>query len=240
MGRVFSTELAALRRSPLVWLTVLLCVGGSILARTIAWISFALERSEIGELIVFGSTDPIHIALPAALLAYLLATTYLFGRDFDDGCADLVLTAPVRREAVVLGRLSVLAVWVLVLALLAWWGDYATRALLGATSLNPGATVGAGAALGSALAAIATLPLVAWAAIRLRGMLPALAVGIGIEVVGVILGSLAPLRAMPWFLPVTFAAGESASWLAVAGAVALFAAGVATAILALRRVDIFE
>lgn len=240
MGRVLAAEFATLRRSPLVWLTILLAVGGSILARVVAWVAHALERSEIGELLIFGGISWSAVAVPLALLAYLIAAAYLFGRDFDDGSIDFVLTSPIRRELIALTRLTVLTVWVLALALISWWADAAMRAILATTSFDPGAEIAAATAIAAALAAIATLPLVAWMAMRLKGSLPALGIGIAIQAAVLFLGDLVFIRALPWFLPVALAAEETTPWLVTAGAGLLFAAGVFMCVRELRQVDLYE
>ncbi len=240
IGRVLTAELATLRRSPLVWLTILLAVGGSMLARVIAWVAHALERSEIGEFLIFGGIGWSDVALPLALLAYLIATAYLFGRDFDDGSIDFVLTSPVRREYVALVRLTVLTVWVLALALMSWWADAAMRAILATTSFDPGAGIAATTGFTATLAAIATLPLVGWTALRFKGSLPALGIGIAIQGVALFLGDLVFIRALPWFLPVALAAEEAVAWPVAAGAGLLCAAGVLMCLRELRQVDLYE
>jgi ABC-2 type transport system permease protein len=241
IGRLIAAEVAGLRRSLLVWLAMLLVVGGSVVARVTAWVNDAIGRTEL-------STFPFvrpdvrwsDMAIPLALLAYLIVTSYVFGRDFEDGNIDLVLTAPVRRDAVVVARTIVIATGVLVLALMGWGADAAMRAVLFTSSFDPGPATSATAAFGSAIAAIATLPLVAWAAVRFRGVLPAIGLGIALEVAGLALGGFALARMLPWFLPMSLAAGGSASWLAVSLSLLLFAGGLAATARALRTVDLYE
>jgi ABC-2 type transport system permease protein len=180
------------------------------------------------------------MAVPLALLAYLIVTSYVFGRDFEDGNIDLVLTAPVRRDAVVVARTIVVATCVLALSLMGWGADVATRVVLASASLDPGSTASATAALGSAIAAIATLPLVAWASVRFRGVLPALGLGIAIEVATLALGGFAIVRLLPWFLPMSLAVGGVASWLEVSLSILLFAGGLAATTRALNTADLYE
>jgi ABC-type transport system involved in multi-copper enzyme maturation permease subunit len=167
-------------------------------------------------------------------------TSYLFGRDFEDGTIDLVLTAPVRREAVVVARTLVTAVGVLVLCLMGWAADMATHALLATSPLDPGTATSSIAAFGSAMAAIATLPLVAWAAVRFRGGLPALGLGLAIQVVALALGGVAAVRLLPWSLPSALASGGGASLLGVGLSALLFAGGLAATVRELRSVDLYE
>jgi hypothetical protein len=241
IGRLIGTEVVALRRSVVAWLAVLLVVGGSVLARMLTWIAHALDRSELsGFLFIRADLSWSGVAVPCALLAYLIVTSYVFGRDFEDGGIDLILTAPVRREAVVVARAVAIATGVLVLSLMGWGADVAMRAALATSSFDPGQAISAAAALGSAIAEFATLPLVAWASIRFRGVLPALGLGILIQVIVLTLGGIALVRVLPWYLPTSLAAGETGSWIGIGLSALLFVAGLAATFQALRSVDLFE
>ena len=241
IGRLITAEVAGLRRSLVVWLAVLLAVGGSVVARMMSWVTHAIGRTELGTLPFLrpdmGWSD---MAVPLALLAYLIVTSYVFGRDFEDGNIDLLLTAPVRRDAVVVARMVVIATGVLVLSLMGWGADVAMRAVLVTSSLDPGSATSATAAFGSAIAAIATLPLVAWASVRFRGVLPALGLGIAIEVAVLALGGFTLMRTLPWFLPMSLAIGGAALWLEVSLSVLLFLGGLAATVRALRTADLYE
>jgi len=111
---------------------------------------------------------------------------------------------------------------------------------LASSPLDPGPAIPAAAAIASALAAIGTLPVVAWAAIRFRGVLPALGLGIGIQITALLLGGFSFVRFLPWLLPSILAAGEGASVLAFGLSVLLFAGGMAATVRELRSVDLFE
>lgn len=241
IGRLVAAEVAGLRRSLVVWLAMLLVVGGSVVARVTAWVTHAIGRTELSA-IPFVRPDVrwSDMAIPLALLAYLIVTSYVFGRDFEDGNIDLVLTAPVRRDAVVVARMVVIAVGVLMLSLMGWGADVAMRAVLVASSFDPGPATSATAAFGSAIAAVATLPLVAWASVRFRGVLPALGLGIAIEFAVLALGGFALVRMLPWLLPMQLAAGSAAPWLAVLLSALLFAGGLAATVRALRTADLYE
>lgn len=240
-GRVIATEVAELRRSLVVWLAVILVVGGSVLARMLTWISHALGRTELGRLpLVNADMGWGDVAVPLAMLAYLVMTAYAFGRDFEDGSVDLILTAPVRREWVVVARAFVIVIGVLTLSLMGWCADAVMCGVLAASSFDPGAATSAAAALGSAVAVAATLPVVAWASIRFRGVIPALGLGIAIQVVVLALGRIAIMRSLPWFLPTTLAAGQSVSWFSVALSALLFAGGTAATLRGFRTVDLCE
>lgn len=241
IGLLIRAEVAGLRRSLVVWLAVLLVVGGSVLARTVTWISHALGRTELGGLpFVHADIGWTDVAVPLALLAYLIVTAYVFGRDFEDGGIDLLLTAPVSRDQVVVARTIVVASAVLALSLMGWAADVAMRAALTASAFDPGQATAASSAAGSAMAAVATLPLVAWACVRFRGVLPALGLGIAIQIGVLALGGFAVVRVLPWFLPMTLAAGHSVSWLGVALSTLLFAAGIAASLQGLRTADLYE
>jgi hypothetical protein len=241
IARLIRVEVAGLRRSPVVWLALLLVVGGSVVARMSAWLAHAIGRTELGALpFVRPDMGWSDAAIPLALLAYLIVTSYLFGRDFEDGNVDLILTAPVRREAVVIARALVMVASVLMLCVLGWMADIGTRAILTASPLSPGTATSVTAALGSAIAAIATLPLVAWAAVRFRGVVPALGLGITIQIAVLALGGYAPARLLPWFLPSTLAAGGSTPLLGVGLSAMLCAGGLVATVRELRSVDLYE
>jgi ABC-type transport system involved in multi-copper enzyme maturation permease subunit len=237
-GRLFTGELALVRRSPLLAVTLLLAVGGTILARLVAWTGALLESSEVGEIVALAAFARDDLALPLSLLAYILAAAYLFGRDFDNETIDYALTAPIPREGIVTAKLLVLAVWVGVLASLAWIADALTRQVLVATSIDPGALSSLPSALLVALAALSALPLVAWAAVRLRGTIAALGLGIGIQLAALLLGGLAGMNMLPWRVPVVLAAGEPVSIVAIAGCVLLAALGAAACVIEMRRMDL--
>jgi hypothetical protein len=240
-ARLIAAELAGLRRSFVPWLAMLLVVGGSAVARMLAWVTHAIGRTELGALpFVPSNMGWSDVAVPLALLSYLIVTSYMFGRDFEDGTIDLMLTAPVRRESIVVARVAVIAAGVLVLSAVGWGTDLATRALLATSPLDPGPATSAAAALGSAVAVIATLPLVAWAAIRFRGVLPALGLGIAIQIAVLALSGYTLVRVLPWFLPMGLAAGGNASLIAMALSGLLFVGGMAATIRAIRSVDLFE
>ena len=241
MGRLIREEAVALSHSLIVWLAVSLVVGGSILARMLAWISNALGRSGLGGLpVIGGRVGWSDVAIPLALLAYLILTAYVFGRDFEDGTIDLVLTSPVRRDAVVVAWTVVVAGAVFALGALGWGADVVTCGLLGSSSFDPGSAIPLAVALGSTIAAIATLPLVAWASIRFRGVLPALGLGFAVQVGVLALGRIAFVRTLPWFLPTTLAAGASASWISIVLSILLFVGGLAATFRGLRTVDLYE
>jgi hypothetical protein len=241
IARLIIAEVAGVRRSLVVWLALLLVVGGSLVARVTAWVTHAIGRTEISA-IPFLRPDMqwSGMAIPLALLAYLIVTAYVFGRDFEDGSIDLILTAPVPRDAVIVARGIVVGVVVFALSLMGWGSDVAMRAVLATSSLDPGPAVSALANFGSAVAAFATLPLVAWASVSFRGVLPALGFGIAIEAVVLALGGFESARLLPWYLPMSLAGGDAASWLAVALSVLLFMGGLAFTVRAFLTVDLCE
>ncbi len=238
IGRLFTGELTLVRRSPLLAVTLLLTVGGTILARIAAWTGAVLERSEVSELVALAGLARVDLALVLSLLAYILAAAYLFGRDFDDATIDYVLTSPIPRESIVAAKLLALAVWIGVLASLAWVADVVASQALAATSIASGS---AGTLLGAllvALAALSTLPVVAWAAVRLRGTIPALGVGIGIQLAALLMGGLAGMNLLPWLVPVALSVGEPVSTIAIVACVLLAALGTGACVIEMRRMDL--
>ena len=50
IARLITAEVAGLRRSFVPWLAMLLVVGGSVVARVLAWVTHAIGRTELGAL----------------------------------------------------------------------------------------------------------------------------------------------------------------------------------------------
>jgi len=71
-------------------------------------------------------------------------------------------------------------------------------------------------------------------------VLPALGLGIAIEVVVLALAGSTFVRLLPWFLPTALASGGTASWPSIALSVLLFAGGMAATFRGLRTVDLYE
>ena len=236
IGRALRFEVAGLTRSPAIPITVLFAVGGAIFGRTVTWLSSLLHASEIEELLWL-DTAGSEIAVPLALLAYVIATAYVFGRDLADGTADVALTSPIRRDSILVAKWIVLLVWVLSLAGLGAASDAIMRALLSLSSVSPGATLPLAGTLAATLAGFAAMPLLGWAALRFRGMIASVGAGIALYVGSFALRGLSWASALPWNAPFGFAVGDW-SMAPLAGLVLVLAAGIVASLWQVRRLDL--
>lgn len=237
IGRVLRFEMVGLRRSPVLLLTVFFAMGGAVLGRAVTWLASLVADSEFQGLLYLDPLAGHDIALPLALLAYVIAAAYVFGRDFADGTADVVLTAPVKRDAIVLAKLLLLLVWTLVLATLSVAADALTRWTFALSSVDPGAAPLLLWSLVAALAAFAGLPLVAWVALRFRGVVSAVGAGIALWAVSVALRGFEIGAVLPWNASYELVAG-SAGVGAIIGPMVLFGAGAFACLWEIRRLDL--
>lgn len=235
--RAVFVELAGLWRSPALAVTTLFAVGGAVLGRAAAWIGAAVAQSEVSEILAFAGISATDVSVPLAVLAYVLAAGYLFGRDFNDQTVEVLLTSPVRRESFVAAKLAVLLAWVTALAVLAVGADAATTAILAAAGGHPGDPVVASVTCSVALAAFATLPVVCWLAIRMQGSLLAVGVGIFLHVFGMSVSGIPGAEVLPWNAPFAAATGQLGG-AAIAVASVVFISAVLACVWEIRRVDL--
>jgi ABC-2 type transport system permease protein len=124
----------------------------------------------------------VQITSAGGLLAFGVALSWMFGREFADGTVSGLFALPVRRSTIAIAKLVVYLAWTLAVAA-ALTG---TVAIIG-LALGYGATDAAGA---GALARVPTLVVLtaliavpaAWAATIGRGLLPGIAASVGIVV----------------------------------------------------------
>jgi hypothetical protein len=104
------------------------------------------------------------------IMAFGLATAYMFARESREGTAAIAFTGPVRREHLVLSKLLVLAVWVFGLGTLSVLLQTGACALLGATGFSVGVvSQSLGEMVGVVVLLFASLPLVGWVAMTGKG-----------------------------------------------------------------------
>jgi hypothetical protein len=236
IARALSFEVAGLRRSWAVPVTALFAVGGAVFGRTVTWLASLLQASEIEPFGLLGvsGTD---IGIPLVMLGFVMAAAYVFGSDLAAGTADVVLTAPVKREAVLAAKLVVMLAWTLGLALVAAAADTVLRLALSVSAWDPGQPVTVAAVLGSALAGYATLPLIGWVALRFRGVVAATGAGIAVFAGAYLLRGYEFGAIVPWNAPYELVAHGADVGIAAESAV-LFVAGVAACAWQMRRLDL--
>ncbi len=179
------------------------------------------------------------VTAAAGVLALGVGLAWLVGREFADGTVGGLFGLPVPREDIAAAKLLLFTAWATVLGL-----------LLPAALLLTGVIAGLGVPDANAVAGLARLALlvvlsagvaspVAVAATLGRGLLPGVAVAVGLLVVaqvGAVLG------AGPWFpltAPALWAtAAGSVPWPALAGPPALLVVACAATALAWRRLEL--
>ncbi|MGR2752732.1 ABC transporter permease [Agromyces arachidis] len=125
----------------------------------------------------------LQITAAAGVLAFGVALSWMFGREFADGTVAALFGLPVSRPAVALAKLAVYSAWSLIVA----------AALTGVVAVV-GLAMGYGAADAAGAAALARIPVLvvlsamvavpaAWVATLGRGLLPGIAATVGIIVI---------------------------------------------------------
>ncbi len=255
-SRVLSAEVMKLRRSRITWISLLAYAVGPAAGGLFMWI--ALEPSRAAELGLLGTkadlaglsttwpgwfgllTQTTGIAGP---LLVSVITAYVFGREYADGTARVMLVEPVQRYWFVIAKLVVVFGWIAAGTAVVM----AEAALIGAALALPGLTPGVAAegvadlARAAGTAFLLATP-VAWLATLGRGYLPPLGFAIVMGVIGNVLGATGWGRWFPWSIVPLFAgvAGPPAETLApasVAVVVCTAAAGLAATIAQLTWAD---
>ncbi|MFC9918347.1 ABC transporter permease [Agromyces binzhouensis] len=125
----------------------------------------------------------LQITAAAGVLAFGVALSWMFGREFADGTAAALFALPVSRPAIALGKLVVYLAWSVAVAV----------ALTGVVA-TVGVAMGYGTTDAAGVAALARIPVLvvlsaliavpaAWVATIGRGLLPGIAATVGIIVV---------------------------------------------------------
>ncbi|MQA91793.1 MAG: hypothetical protein GEU90_16485 [Gemmatimonas sp.] len=254
--RVLFTEVMKLRRSRITWISLLAYSVGPAAGGLFMWI--ALEPRRAADLGLLGTkadlagltaTWPGYFGLLtqttgiAGMLLVSVITAYVFGREYADKTARVMLVQPVPRYWFVIAKLVVVLGW-----MAAGTGlMIAEAALVGVALGLPGLTPSIAAngvadlLLAAGIAFLLASP-VAWLSALGRGYLLPLGFAIVMLVIGNILGATAWGRWFPWSIVPLFAgvAGPRAETLA-AGSMAVVvctaAAGMAATIAQLTWAD---
>jgi ABC-2 type transport system permease protein len=255
-GRVLSTEFLKLRRSKVTWGTLAVLSMAPLAIALFMWI--VREPGRAAQLGLLGTkanlagleaTWPVFLSMLTLvvgfagmiLLAFVVA--YLFGREYADVTAKNMLALPVARHWFVLAKLTVAAVWWLVLVLAVLVESF----VVGSTLSLPGFTVAlAVGAVRNALAgagiSFLLVPIVAWIATLGRGYMPPLAFALFALALGNVFGKTGWAVWFPWsIIPLLIGAvGQPVGALPVGSyvvAALTFVLGVAATTLQLRFAD---
>lgn len=199
MLRALSTEAAKLKREPIVlWsiATVIVAPGLSNVFATAQ--DGALEAMSWAAFFSLGSMT---MGTWYGILLFGLITATLFGREYVQGVAPTMLTAPVRREYFVVARLIVLAVWILVLSALSLLAQGLVASMLGLEGFAwPEVWPVVADVMTVALLIFLTLPLVALVAVASRGVFaPMMLSAVGF--LAGMMGGIAGWEWLPWAMP---------------------------------------
>lgn len=202
MMRALTAELSKLKRASLpLWTVATVLVTPSM-----ASVFASANPDALGPTSWSGFFDlaPMIMGTWYGILLFGLVTAFLFGREYAEGVAPNMLTAPTRREYFVLAKFIVLAAWVFALALFSVIAQAVWATALGLDGFawsHVWPTVGD--VLTVALLIFLTLPVVALVAVMGRGVFaPMIFSGFGFS--AGMLGGLAGWGSwLPWAMPVS-------------------------------------
>lgn len=255
-GQVIATEFIKLRRSKVVWLSLVAMSLGLLGVSLFMWIMLEPERAaQFGllgtkaELTGLTATWPSYSSMVTLvvgiggmlLLAFIVA--YVFGREYADGTAKNILALPVGRQWFVLAKFAVVATWWLLLVMAVLAAALVLGLLLGLPGFSAGLAVdSARDALLAAGIAYLLAPPVAWITILGRGYLPALGFALSMLLLGNVLAKTGWAYWFPWsIVPLSMGMlGEPVGSLPVGSYLVLaltFVAGVLATILQTRYAD---
>ncbi len=212
LATVIATEFAKLRRSKVTWGTLAALSMAPLGIALFMWIVSEPDRAaQLGLLGTKADLSGIEATWPSFMymltlivgiggmlvLAFIVA--YLFGREYDDATAKVMLTLPVGRHWFVVAKLVVAAAWwaVLVAAVLA--ESFALGFALGLPGFSASIALG-GVSNALLAAAISFLlaPVVAWIAVLARGNVAPIAFALVMLALGNLLGKTGWAEWFPW------------------------------------------
>ncbi|MCC6496421.1 MAG: ABC transporter permease [Propionibacteriaceae bacterium] len=256
IATVFRGELTKLRRTIAPWVTLGSLMLGPLAIALFMWIikdpgraaQFGLLGTKVelsgieASWASFASFLSLIVGLGGTLLLAFVAA-YVFGREYSEGTAKVMLTLPVPRPWFVVAKLLVVALWWLVIVLVVFAESVAVGLGLGL----PGITVGTvGSLLGSllAVAGISYLlaPVVALVTVWARGYLAPVGFALGMLLLGNVIGHTGWAPWFPWsIVPILVGSVSSpVDTLPVGSLVVLaatFAAGIAGTMWKLQTAD---
>lgn len=244
MLRVLKAELLKLRGSKAVWGTITVVVSFALLTISLSRLYFAGSAQTTWTEVL--KLAPQFMAGWWGLLVFGLAAASLFGSEFSDGTVASMFTTPIRREYFVVAKMTVLALWVVVLALVAVAGQSLAAVLLGADGFAWELVFAClGDSLLVALILYLTIPVVALISMLGRGYIAPMLYSTGLTALSMTAGFLGWERWLPWAMPLTVAGGiappgiiepglPAGSWALL---IAFFALGLAAVFVYVNRVD---
>jgi ABC-2 type transport system permease protein len=253
---VVAGELVKLRRTAAPWVTLGSLMTGPLFLALFMWIIKDPERAaQFGLLGTKATVSGIEatwasyasfltliVGLGGTLLLAFIAA-YVFGREYGEGTAKIMLTLPVPRSLFVIAKLLVTAVWWLLIVLVVYLEAIAVGVWLGL----PGITgIAAGALFGNLLlvAGISYLlaPVVALVTVWSRGYLAPVGFALGMLLFGNVVGHTGWAPWFPWsIVPILVGSVSTPVDALPVGSLvvvsATFAAGIAATVWRLQTAD---
>lgn len=244
MLRVLAAEVRKIHRAPVLWWTFgAVAVVPVLSATSILALAGGLRHTDWR---MFMDLAPQMMASWWAVLLFGLAASFIFGREYLEGTAKNLLTLPLRREAFMIAKLGVLAVWVLALSLVAVALQAVAAAILGVQGFAwAHVWRAAWACLEIAGILYLTLPVVASLAMLEMGYLPPMLFSAFMAATAFMVGAVGWGAYFPWSMPLA-AAGSAFGPLIKAPVLApisfgilgvVFAGGLSAAFLHVRFAD---
>lgn len=197
MIRLIQCELIKLKRNAMV----LVLMGAAILSPALnALIFLNYPKMEWGS---FFHQTLLFISMLMGPMMFGLIISYVFGREFVEGTSNNLLTAPAKREKIVLAKLVVTLLWSAFLAVLTWLATIGFGMLVG---VGPFPTEFAGTylvrGLISTLLICMPIPITGLVAVMFRGYIPPMAFAAGSTLVGLVAVQSPKWSVrMPWSIP---------------------------------------
>jgi len=211
---VVRTELAKLRRSPMVWITFAVYAFMITVAGCFQWMAMNPGTAErlglMGQKATFAfggqpadwTTFLVFVVVIGGLGGLIMSAAiaaYVFGREYAEGTAKNLLALPIRRSRFVLAKTVVAAAWLGVLT--AWMVPvtWLVGSVIGLPGLTPSLLVAAAARLfATAGMSLCCSALVAWVAVQTRGYFAPLGFAIGTLVLASVFGHTGWGPWLPW------------------------------------------
>lgn len=256
LGAALVTELVKLRRSKVTWGTLGGLSMGPLALALFMWI--VREPGRAAQLGLLGAkanlsgleaTWPSYLSLLTLLvgvggmllLSFIVA--HVFGSEYAEGTAKNMLALPVGRHWFVVAKLTVAAVWWIVLTLVVLAESFAIGFLLDLPGLTAPLAAGAvGHALLAAGISYLLVPVVAWITCAGRGYMAPLGFALAMMALGNVFGKTGWAPWFPWSIVPSMIGmvGQPVSALPAGSYVVLavtFVGGVAATIAQLRYAD---
>lgn len=253
---VLATEFLKLRRCKVTWATLAALSMGPLGIALFMWILREPERAaSMGLLGTKANLSGLEATWPAyasmltliigigGMLVLAFVVAYVFGREYDDGTAKNLLALPVGRHWFVLAKLTVTAVWWIVLVIVVLAEALVVGLALGLPGFSAALLLDAvSSAVLAAGISYLLVPMVAWVTVWSRGGVAPIGFAIGMLALGNLFGKTGWAEWFPWsIVPLLIGmVGDPVASLPVGSYVVLaltFVAGIIATIAQLRFAD---